>query len=150
MSRRANRLIWEILGIVIILLLIFTLIFINDIELWGYEVHLQHHKLPEATERIEMQSILGRLNGNGNGLQFLSTMLIRSELSLEELEAFYADTDYGVIPVTSAQFESKLLSNGQKIAYDALDETEEFDEYYAVFFFRTGNTIFHEIDIRGH
>ena len=150
MSKRKMKLICGISGVVIILLLIVGLLFINDIELWSYEARLKHHKLPEATERIELQSTLGRLSGNGNGLQFLSTMLIRSDLSFEELEAFYGDTDYQVIPMTSADVKTKYLSNGCTITYDALADAEEFDGYYAVIFFRSGHTIFHELDARGH
>ena len=149
MSARKIKLIWGI-GIAVFVLLMIALFFMHDIELWGYETGLKHHELPAKTERIELQSTCGKLNGNGNGLQFLSTMLIRSDLSLAELEAFYADTDYQVIPVTGADFESKYLSNGYRITYDALADAEEFDGYYAVFFFRSGDTIFHQLNLRGH
>ena len=35
---------------------------------------------------IESLSEAGRLTGNGNGLQYFGAVLIRSELSLEELD----------------------------------------------------------------
>ena len=33
----------------------------------------------------------GNLTGNGNGMQYFGAILIRSDLSLEELDAYYSD-----------------------------------------------------------
>ncbi len=42
--------------------------------------------LPNNTEFIEMVYIAGKLVGNGNGMQYFGAILIKSELSLEELK----------------------------------------------------------------
>ena len=40
---------------------------------------------------IESLSQAGKLTGNGNGMQYFGAILIRSELSLEEWDAYYSD-----------------------------------------------------------
>lgn len=53
--------------------------------------------LPEDTELIESRSEAGKLVGNGNGMEYFGAILIRSELSLDELRAYYgayADNDW--------------------------------------------------------
>ena len=47
-------------------------------------------ELPNDTEYIESFSKAGKLIGNGNGMQYLGGILIRSELSLEELQTYYS------------------------------------------------------------
>ena len=39
---------------------------------------------------IESISRAGKLTGNGNGMQYFGAILIRSDLSLEELDAYYS------------------------------------------------------------
>ena len=45
--------------------------------------------LPETTEVTEKISRAGKLTGNGNGMQYFGALLLRSELTLEELQAYY-------------------------------------------------------------
>ena len=49
------------------------------------EKELCETPLPEKTELIESISRAGKLTGNGNGMQYFGAILIRSDLSLEEL-----------------------------------------------------------------
>lgn len=45
--------------------------------------------LPESSTFIDSVSKAGKLVGNGNGMQFFGAILIKSELSLEDLNKFY-------------------------------------------------------------
>ena len=54
------------------------------------EKELCETPLPEKTELIESISRAGKLTGNGNGMQYFGAILIRSDLSLEELDAYYS------------------------------------------------------------
>lgn len=105
--------------------------------------------LPEKTELIESLSQVGKLTGNGNGMQYFGAILIRSELSLEELDAYYSD--YG-----SNEWEYLVeAQEGQPIEvidHGTLQFTEEIKDsgYYIVYTWGSGNSILEELDIRGH
>lgn len=58
---------------------------------YNVEKMLCETPLPEQTELIEAISKAGKLTGNGNGMQYFGAILIKSELSLEELETYYSD-----------------------------------------------------------
>ena len=64
---------------------------INNHTAYKVEKALCEIPLPEETELIESLSQAGKLTGNGNGMQYFGVILIRSELSLEELDAYYSD-----------------------------------------------------------
>ena len=64
---------------------------INNHIAYKVEKALCEIPLPEETELIESLSQAGKLTGNGNGMQYFGAILIRSELSLEELDAYYSD-----------------------------------------------------------
>ena len=58
---------------------------INNHTAYKVEKELCETPLPEKTELIESISRAGKLTGNGNGMQYFGAILIRSDLSLEEL-----------------------------------------------------------------
>ena len=47
--------------------------------------------MPENTELVDSLSLAGKYTGNGNGMQYLGTLLLKSELSREEIEAHYKE-----------------------------------------------------------
>ena len=52
---------------------------------------LTHFPLPSNTELIESIYKAGKLVGNGNGMQYFGAILIKSELSLDELKEYYSE-----------------------------------------------------------
>ena len=105
--------------------------------------------LPNSTEFIESIHKAGKLVGNGNGMQYFGAILIRSELSLDELKEYYlqfADSEWSCI------VENQLSADVDFIEHAALTfETDiEGKNYYIVYSWGNNNTIFHEFDIRGH
>ncbi|MBQ8300359.1 MAG: hypothetical protein IJX57_00090 [Clostridia bacterium] len=54
------------------------------------EKEIKSLPLPERTNYIESISAAEKLVGNGNGMQYFGAMLIKSELSLEELDTYYS------------------------------------------------------------
>ena len=105
--------------------------------------------MPEETELIESLSQAGKLTGNGNGMQYFGAILIRSELSLEELDAYYSD-------YRSNEWEYLVeIQEGQSIEvieHKALQFSEEIEDggYYIVYSWGSGNSLLEELDIRGH
>ena len=122
---------------------------INNHTAYKVEKALCEIPLPEETELIESLSQAGKLKGNGNGMQYFGVILIRSELSLEELDAYYSD-------YRSNEWEYLVeTQEGQPIEvidHRTLQFTEEIKDsgYYIVYSWGSGNSLLEELDIRGH
>lgn len=105
--------------------------------------------LPEKTELIESISRAGKLTGNGNGMQYFGAILIRSDLSLEELDAYYSR-------YRSNEWECLVkIQEGQSIEgidHGTLQFAEEIKDrgYYIVYSWGSENSLLDELDIRGH
>lgn len=91
----------------------------------------------------------GKLTGNGNGMQYFGAILIRSELSLEELDTYYSG-------YRSNEWECLVeTQEGQSIEvidHETLQFSEEIKDsgYYIVYSWGSGNSLLEELDIRGH
>lgn len=142
----------KVAGILVLVLLIGVVVSIplmNNYCAYKVEKKLCEVPLPEKTKLVESLSQAGKMIGNGNGMQYFGTILIQSELSLEELDTYYSDYrgnewEYLVevqegmyIKVTdheALQFSKKVEGNG----------------YYIVYSWGRGIALFEELDIRGH
>ena len=91
----------------------------------------------------------GKLTGNGNGMQYFGAILIRSDLSLEELDAYYSG-------YRSNEWECLVeTQEGQSIEvidHETLQFSEEIKDsgYYILYSWGSGNSLLEELDIRGH
>ena len=74
-----------ILAAVVLIGGVISIPLINNHTAYKVEKELCETPLPEKTELIESISRAGKLTGNGNGMQYFGAILIRSDLSLEEL-----------------------------------------------------------------
>ena len=82
------------LAILLIVLLIgipISIPIMNDYCAHKVVKQLKETPLPENTELLESKSIAGKLSGNGNGMDYLGIILIKSKLSINELEAYYSN-----------------------------------------------------------
>lgn len=122
---------------------------INNHTAYKVEKTLCEIPLPEETELIESLSQAGKLTGNGNGMQYFGAILIRSDLSLEELDAYYSR-------YRSNEWECLVkIQEGQSIEgidHGTLQFAEEIKDrgYYIVYSWGSGNSLLDELDIRGH
>lgn len=122
---------------------------INNYSAYKVEKKLCETPLPEQTERLESISRAGKLTGNGNGMQYFGAILIRSELSLEELKTYY-------LLYQSNEWEYFVeVQSGRQIGvieHETLQFTEisEKGKCYIVYSWGSGITPFDELDIRGH
>ena len=142
----------KLVGILVAVVLIggvISISFINNNIAYKVEKELCETPLPEKTELIASISRAGKLTGNGNGMQYFGAILIRSDLSLEELDAYYSG-------YRSNEWEYLVdIQEGQEI--EVVDQsTLQFAEqieskgYYIVYSGGDGNSLLKEIDIRGH
>lgn len=107
--------------------------------------------LPESTEFVESVSQAGKFVGNGNGMQYFGAILIKSDLSLEQLEVHYS-------AYREDQWDCLIEEqNGQKI--DVFDRTSLLkfkselapsENYYILYSWGSGISPFDELDLRGH
>ena len=142
----------KLVGILVAVVLIggvISISFINNNIAYKVEKELCETPLPEKTELIESISRAGKLTGNGNGMQYFGAILIRSDLSLEELDAYYSD-------YRSNEWECLVeTQEGQSIEvidHETLQFSEEIKDsgYYIVYSWGSGNSLLEELDIRGH
>ena len=122
---------------------------LNNYTAYKVERALCEIPLPEEAELIESLSQAGKLTGNGNGMQYFGAILIRSDLSLEELDACYSD-------YRSNEWECLVeTQEGQSIEvieHKALQFSEEIKDsgYYIVYSWGSGDSLLQELDMRGH
>ena len=56
------------------------------------EKELKVYPLPDNTVFLDSISIAGKLVGNGNGMQYMGSVLVSSDLSEEELYEYYSES----------------------------------------------------------
>lgn len=138
-----------ILAVVVLIVGSLSIPLINNLTAYKEEKALCEIPLPEETELIESLSQAGKLTGNGNGMQYFGAILIRSELSLEELDAYYSDYRSNEWECLVETQEGQFI---EVIDHGTLQFTEEIkdSDYYIVYSWGSGNSLLEELDIRGH
>ena len=122
---------------------------VNDTVAKKTANELTHFPLPSNTELIESIYKAGKLVGNGNGMQYFGAILIKSELSLDQLKEYYsefADSEWKCMVENQTNTDIGIIEHA-KLAFKA---DIEGNNYYIVYSWGNNNTIFHELDIRGH
>lgn len=105
--------------------------------------------LPDNTEYIEDIYKAGKLVGNGNGMQYFGAILIKSELSLEELKEYYAgfaEHEWECVVEEQTGTEIEMIEH-ERLAFKT---NVDGIHYYIVYSWGNNNSFFHEFDIRGH
>ena len=141
----------KIAGIWLIVLILAAFVSVpvyNNYCAYNVEKMLLETPLPEQTELIEAISQTGKLTGNGNGMQYFGAILIKSELSLEELDAYYSDYrsnewEY-LVEVQEGQSVEMIEHGGLQFSEEIKDNS-----YYIVYSWGSGNSLLRELDIRG-
>ena len=120
---------------------------INDLLAKNVEKGLLEIALPENTQMVESVSKAGKLVGNGNGMQYFGAMLIKSEQTLEELAAYYADVNAEIVVKEQTDQAIECLEHAQ-LSFTA--QITEEENYYIVYLFGEGVAPFSQLDLRGH
>lgn len=134
---------------IILLIVVFagSVPFVNDFFAKNVENSLVEIALPENTQMVESVSKAGKLVGNGNGMQYFGAMLIKSEQTLEELAAYYADVNAEIVVKVQTSQAIECLEHAQ---LSFTTEITEEENYYIVYLFGEGLAPFSQLDIRGH
>lgn len=123
--------------------------FINNHTAYKVEKTLCEIPLPEETELIESLSQAGKLSGNGNRMQYFGAILIRSDLSLEELDDCYSDYRSNKWECSVETQEGQYI---EVIDHGTLQFSEEIkdSDCYIVYSWGSGKSLLEELDIREH
>lgn len=136
------------LALVALIGVVVSIPLINNYTAHKVEITLRETPLPEKTELIDSISRAGKLTGNGNGMQYFGAILIKSELSPEELDAYYSD-------YRRNEWEYLIeIQKGQSIEvidHEELLFSEEVDGscYYILYSWGNGSPMLRELDVRG-
>lgn len=142
-----------------LLLLFFALIVpvINNAIALGIEKDLKAISLPERTEIIESTSVAGKLIGNGNRMQYFGAVLLKSELTLDELQRHYAPYRQGLFDcLLEPQLSSEIRPAGDTIrgASDlSFRESIQEEGYYILYTWGSAPAWLRDLlnaDMRGH
>ena len=131
----------------------------NDRLLGGFSRQLFSLKLPEKTSLIETRNICGKLNGNGNSMDFLACILIETELDIHQLEEYYENIKFKsvkkergyspqakMVKLLGNKLETEYLKHGS-IVFSGINEKLDSEKYFVVFIYDGG---YESFDIRGH
>lgn len=132
----------------------------NDIILCRFSWQLLAGKLPDETRLLDSASVCGKLNGNGNGMDFLAAALIQTDLPLSEIRKYYHTQSYQaakpfsdhaceviVIPAESPELQTEFLEH-RDIAFPNHTKAIAAGGCYYVILYDGGYTA--PFDIRGH
>ncbi len=110
---------------------------------------LEEIPLPENTEYMEKVSLAGKLDGNGNGMQYLGAILIKSDLPIEELRDYYSDF---VENEWECIVENQPDNRVRAVEHEDLEFRSEItgDHYFIVYSWGSNDNIFADWDLRGH
>ena len=154
--RRAGKIIGiaVIVLIVILFLLLVSTPIINNTIASNIEKTLVKTPLPDNTELCDSLYVAGKIKGNGNGMQFFGAILIKSSLSIDELDNYYAKYHYDefsyIVAVQSDAEISKRVGAHKRITFPYLKNVDKYDNYYVVYTWGRSNYIFSDLDLRGH
>ena len=126
--------------------------FLNDLILLGMVNGLKSavKKNPQV-QLVETQSVCGKINGNGNGIQYFGAVLIKSDdetavkALLEELKGEYDEVGYCV--QAGQNIRSSYLEH-QTLSYD--HDSFQDATYYSIYFYNSHCNLSNPLDLRGY
>lgn len=155
-TRSARSSCGSCLGAAVLVLLVLLAVpvsvtLVNDGAARDIETQLLDLPAPEGGEVAESMSQAGRMVGNGNGMQYVGALLVRSDRGIGAVSGHYATVSEGidldVTVVTSAGIESQ----GFHGADGFLAHPGPGDDLYVVYAFGDGpGGFFESVDLRGH
>lgn len=131
----------------------------NDLTALLLQRTLEQTPLPEGTVLCDAVSAAGKLEGNGNGMQYFAAILLQSSFSLEELDGYYAKyrtNDWSYL--VKQQLGETILTSGRanlSFSFPMHDDLFAFEDavsqqYYIVYSWGNSDNPFHNLDLRGN
>ena len=105
--------------------------------------------MPERTEIIDSVSLAGKLVGNGNSVQYFGAILLKSKLSLNNLEDYYSAYQKNEWSYVVEPQKTQII---EVVEHNRISFSEKVDDegYYIVYSWGDGPDLLEELDFRGH
>lgn len=157
--------VFVIILIVVLLIIVspvaayFGIIFTNNGIAKHVEKKLKDYPLPEDTVFLDSVSIAGKLIGNGNGMQYMGSILVVSDLSEEELYTYYSQSfDYIEVRKQESQRIDFINSDySRKYSFELFGDPDHHTHYSVTCWgapkdvgFGEWMTVLLDMDLRGH
>lgn len=130
--------------------LIFTFLNWNNFILKDFEADFEKEVKAEGFEILETKSVYGKLNGNGNGINYFSAVLIKADENEVKALVQGLETEFEVAKYY-LQEDGKIATihneHGRLEYETALNENET---YYTVYVFESGIKGSNLLDPKGH
>lgn len=123
--------------------------FVNDYYAKQLEDELRETPALEKTEILDSVSRAGKLAGNGNGMQYFGAILLKSDLSLNDLEDYYSTYQKNEWSYVVEPQESQTISAAEHSAISFSEKVGD-NGYYIVYSWGDGPVLLEELDFRGH
>lgn len=115
------------------------------------EKELKSIPLPNNTELLDSISVSGKLTGNGNGMQYLGAILIKTELNKEDLENHYKNyrkSKWNCLIKKQNTEKIDIIEHGN-YSFKNFNNNER-EKYYIIYSWVNSKNEFLNSDIRGH
>ncbi len=126
-----------------------TIMIANNYVALKVKCDIEKIPLAPKTEQIESLSSARKLIGNGNGMQYFGAVLLKSELTLQEINSYYSqyrEKEWEYVVEKQTDKEIKETNNQLSFKSDI-----DGDDYYIVYSWGdTENQLLYYWDIRGH
>ena len=128
----------------------------NNLKLHSFSKQLYNSELPDSTDLIDKASVYGKLNGNGNGLDFAAVIVLKSQLNVQDIENHYKSIEFYTIEekeyspevvvgvISGGRIESNLLEHR---SFPLLEKSKKDGYYYVIIYDGGYNSYF---DINGN
>ena len=149
-----------IIGLILFILAFFIVPVLNNIRLNSFANQLDNYSTPEKTIVISKHQTIGKLNGNGNGIDYFACILVKSELSLDEVKKYYENmplknarkSGKNSVIIDVNNIKSEILDTTflerENIIFDRLIDVEDYTGYFVVIIYDGGYPA--GFDIRGN
>ena len=137
-------------AVLIISSALFTFLNWNNFILKGFETDFEKAVKAEGFEILETKSVCGKLNGNGNGMNYFSAVLIKADEDEVKALVEALETEFEVAKYY-LQEDGKIATihnEHGRLEYETA--IEEGETYYTVYVFESGIKGSNPLDPKGH
>lgn len=123
---------------------------VNNNAAKDVEERLRKLPLPENAELVDSVSQAGKVTNHANGMQYYGAILIKSDLTLNELRDFYAKKskyEGDCIILKHGEHELDFASGDKKLGFG--DYSKKAKHYYIIYSWGQGPKHFENMDLRG-
>lgn len=109
------------------------LIYLNS-GLKGFEKKVYKIAFPEIVEKIALKSGVGDSGGNGNYSTYRVVLVVKTEMSIEQLNKYLKNIDITNFYITYCENNIFESQRNFKLVFEELEKIKNFSNYYFIEF----------------